>query len=148
MIRTRERHSLCAALLAATAAASACGHSRQTRQAARAGALPAQSDSSLIPVAVSPGALLAPGAMDLIQARLAELGHLAPAARSQRFDQATRAALARFQGTVALPSTGLPSYTTISRLGLSPRSIFLTAPLRESAPPEGRSAHARTGARE
>jgi len=79
-----------------------------------------------IPVASTPQGLMRDGAEKKIQQRLHEKGLLATDERSGQLDPDTRAALRTFQKREGLPTTGLPSYETIDKLGLDLDEIFYT----------------------
>ncbi len=80
-----------------------------------------------IPIASTPQGLMKDGAEEKIQRRLRAKGFL-PAAQSTKgqLDQPTREGLRRYQKSEGLPATGLPSYETVSHLGLSLDAIFHT----------------------
>jgi len=77
-----------------------------------------------IPVASTPQGLMREGAEKKIQQRLHEKGLLATDERSGQLDPDTRAALRTFQKRENLPTTGLPSYETVDKLGLDLDEIF------------------------
>jgi N-acetyl-anhydromuramyl-L-alanine amidase AmpD len=52
---------------------------------------------------------------------------------SGTLDDATQAALKRFQRKQAQPATGMPDYDTLRRLGLDPKSIYLGGTRRRQA---------------
>jgi hypothetical protein len=73
----------------------------------------------------SPSALqLKPGAVKMIQQRLAIAGVLSEVQTSGAMDPPTRAALMRYQQANALPVTGEPDDATIRKLGLRSENIF------------------------
>jgi peptidoglycan hydrolase-like protein with peptidoglycan-binding domain len=77
-----------------------------------------------IPVASTPQGLMREGAEKKIQERLRDKGLLAATQISGQLDPDTRAALRTFQKKEGLPTTGLPSYETVDRLGLDLDAIF------------------------
>jgi hypothetical protein len=77
-----------------------------------------------VPVAATPGGLLAPGAEQKINDKLSAGGFLKEATHDS-----TGAALRRFQTAHDLPATGVPDHETVRRLGLKPDELF-----RRSAP--------------
>ena len=73
----------------------------------------------------SPSALqLKPGAVKMIQQRLAIAGVLSEVQTSGAMDPPTRAALMRYQQANGLPVTGEPDDATIRKLGLRSENIF------------------------
>ena len=79
-----------------------------------------------IPVASTPQGLMREGAEKKIQERLRDKGLLGADQCSGQLDPDTRAALRTFQKREGLPTTGLPSYETIDKLGLDLDEIFYT----------------------
>lgn len=77
-----------------------------------------------IPVASTPQGLMREGAEKKIQERLREKGLLGADDHSGQLDPDTRAALRTFQKREGLPTTGLPSYETVDKLGLDLDAIF------------------------
>jgi hypothetical protein len=73
----------------------------------------------------TPAGLLAPGGARRIQEALAARGHLGTA-RSDAIDDATSAALRRFQQEEGLAATGFPDRETLRRLGLAPGDVYET----------------------
>ncbi len=71
----------------------------------------------------SPEALLAEGAVGELQEALAERGYLGPHRRGE-LDDATSAALRRFQADEGLAETGFPDRETLARLGLDPEESY------------------------
>jgi hypothetical protein len=82
-----------------------------------------------IPVASSPGGLLAPGADGKIRERLAVEGFLDDDAK--RTDGAMSDGLRRFQRAHDLPATGIPDHQTVKDLGLDPDQIFRQGPVKD-----------------
>lgn len=83
-----------------------------------------RADVSGIPVAVSPVALMRPGAVKAIQDALAARRLLPQEARPARLDAVTQEALRAFQRSAGLAATGLPGYATVEALGLPLDEIF------------------------
>ena len=79
--------------------------------------------SSARPVRTTPGGMLDDKAMREIQSKLTARGYHAP--QSGQLDQATQAALRKFQAHEHMAATGLPDYDTLRRLGLSAKSMYL-----------------------
>lgn len=79
-----------------------------------------------IPVASTPQGLMREGAEKKLQERLRDKKLLSADQRSGQLDPDTRAALRRFQKQEGLPTTGLPSYETVDKLGLDLDTIFYT----------------------
>jgi peptidoglycan hydrolase-like protein with peptidoglycan-binding domain len=77
-------------------------------------------ETSGIPVASSPEALLAPGGEKDIRDKLAGGGYL----KTGDEEQSTQAALRKFQKEHDLPETGIPDHQTVKALGLDPNRIF------------------------
>ena len=78
----------------------------------------------------SPEALLKPGALERIQAKLAHEGAMKGEGKpSGKMDAATKKGLEEFQRHHDLPATGIPDDATVGRLGLKPTDIF-----RQGAP--------------
>jgi peptidoglycan hydrolase-like protein with peptidoglycan-binding domain len=68
------------------------------------------------------------GAEQRIQRRLEAKGFLSADEYTRgQLDQPTRESLRHYQKSEGLPPTGLPSYETVSHLGLSLDTIFQTA---------------------
>ncbi len=86
--------------------------------------------SSERPVRTTPGGMLDPQAMKKVQAALDKHGVQAPS--SGQLDDATQAALRRFQGREHMAKTGMPDYDTLRRLGLDPKQIYLGGTARAS----------------
>jgi hypothetical protein len=86
---------------------------------------PMKSESG-VPLPTSPGGLLKPGAAKQIQSKLAATGALSPDQMTGELDGPTRAALARFQAKNDLPATGDPDDSTIRKLGLDAKEIFVS----------------------
>ena len=77
------------------------------------------------PLAASPGALFAPGGVEKLQKALADRGYLdLDAANKGDIDEATSAALRKFQSDEGIARTGNPDHETIRRLGLDPDSLL------------------------
>jgi len=79
-----------------------------------------------IPVASTPQGLMREGAEKKIQQRLRDKGFLGADQVTGQLDPDTRAALRTFQKHEGLPTTGLPSYETVDKLGLDLDAIFHT----------------------
>ncbi len=86
--------------------------------------------SSARPVRTTPGGMLDPQAMKQIQSALSRHGVEAPS--SGTLDDATQAAIRRFQKKEGIARTGMPDYDTLRRLGLDPRKIYLGGAARAS----------------
>ena len=85
------------------------------------------------PLAASPGGLFVPGGVEKIQKALADRGYLdVDRAKKGEIDEATSAAIRKFQSDQGLARTGNPDHETLRRLGLDPDSLF-----RKSAPVTG-----------
>lgn len=97
-----------------------------------------------IPVASTPQGLLREGAEKRIQTRLHAKGLLRSEQVTGQLDNDTRLALRKFQKSEGLPTTGLPSYETVERLGLNLDHIFHTTPRPRdpTLPAHGREAGA------
>jgi hypothetical protein len=74
-------------------------------------------------VPASPEALLAPGAVTDIQRALSGRGYLR-AHRTGELDQATSAAVRRFQEEEGLAATGMPDRETLRRLRIDPEAAY------------------------
>lgn len=81
-------------------------------------------DADGIPIAMSPAALLAPGAIRALTAALAHRGLLPSSLVGDKLDERVERAIAALQKQQKLPATGLPNYETVAALGLSPREVF------------------------
>ena len=79
--------------------------------------------SSARPVRTTPGGMLDDKSIREIQSKLSAKGYQAP--QSGQLDEATQAALRKFQAHEHMASTGLPDYDTLRRLGLSAKSVYL-----------------------
>ena len=88
---------------------------RQARRPARPGRPP---------LAVAPGGLYAPGAIEQIQQALQQRGYLEANAESGKIDETTSAAVRKFQGDQDLARTGVPDHETVRKLGLDPDKVF------------------------
>jgi len=75
------------------------------------------------PVRTTPGGMLDPQSVKQIQGKLSARGF--KVAQSGQLDQATEAALRKFQAHEQIASTGLPDFDTIRRLGLDPKKVYL-----------------------
>ena len=84
-------------------------------------------------VAASPEGLMNPGSAREIQEALRGKGYLE--AVSGELDQATSAALRRFQHDQQLAETGAPDRETLRRLGVDPQSVYRTVPRGQEAEP-------------
>lgn len=89
------------------------------------------------PVSTAPAGLLEPGAVDIIQQHLQSRGYLKCPCNGQQIDDRTREALARFQREGGLPTTGLPTFETVERLGLRVDQIFRRAGSEATHGPDG-----------
>lgn len=98
---------------------------------------PQRAPSGRLPVAVSPQALLRPGAITDLQRRLVRVGLLGERDVSGRLDGPTEVALRALQRRERLPETGFPTYETCERLGLGPARLFHTAESVSGAPRGG-----------
>ncbi|HZS36014.1 MAG TPA: peptidoglycan-binding domain-containing protein [Polyangia bacterium] len=87
--------------------------------------------SSARPVRTTPGGMLDPQSMRKLQAALARHGESVE--QSGQLDDATQAALRKFQRKQHQPATGLPDYDTLRRLGLDPKDIYLGGTHRREA---------------
>jgi hypothetical protein len=74
------------------------------------------------PLAMSPAAMLKPGAASLIEEALDKHGF--PTQHTGTLGAATERQLARFQKQQGLADTGLPDRATVRRLGLDPDAIY------------------------
>ncbi len=92
--------------------------------------------SSERPVRTTPGGMLDPQAMKKVQEALDKHGVQTPS--SGQLDDATQAALRRFQGREHMAKTGMPDYDTLRRLGLDPKQIYLGGTARASRKSESR----------
>jgi peptidoglycan hydrolase-like protein with peptidoglycan-binding domain len=116
---------------AIAAGALSCAHAREVAPVTEP--LPALwQDGAGVVVSSSATGLLRDGAERLIQQRLVALGLLRPDQVSGRLDDATVAALRVFQARAGLAQTGLPSYATVSRLGLPLDRVFRANPEGEA----------------
>ncbi|HVR03851.1 MAG TPA: peptidoglycan-binding domain-containing protein [Polyangia bacterium] len=79
-----------------------------------------------VPLATSPGGLLRPGAIKMIQQRLSSAGALPEERQTGELDVETRSALRRFQEANGLPATGDPDGATVGKLGLKANDVFKT----------------------
>jgi N-acetyl-anhydromuramyl-L-alanine amidase AmpD len=87
--------------------------------------------SSERPVRTTPAGMLDAQSMRRIQEALDRHGERVTP--SGTLDDATQAALKRFQRKQAQPATGMPDYDTLRRLGLDPKSIYLGGTRRRQA---------------
>lgn len=122
-----------AALLAA---ALACGHAREVgepsdgeaqggdRRGASAAPPRVRPQPGHPSVAPSPGGLMSRGAARRIQDALGQRGYLAKPSGRDELDDATAAALRRFQRDERLPATGAPDRETLRRLGIDPSDVY------------------------
>lgn len=136
--------------LPALVLAAACAHATHVQQPARddaaasgkagAAAQPAESEGGAAaqahlarrpekqgrpPLAAAPGGLFAPGGIEKLQKALVDRGYLdAKDAASGRIDEATSAAVRKFQGDQGLARTGNPDHETVRKLGLDPDQLF------------------------
>ncbi len=78
-------------------------------------------------VSATPEGLMQPGSVHQIQEALRSRG-LLEEAPTGRLDEATSAALRRFQSSQELPATGAPDRETLHRLGLDVEHIYRTVP--------------------
>jgi len=104
-----------------------CLHAHQAPQPAEVPATKPDHERAAetrIPVASTPQGLMREGAEKKLQERLRDKGLLAANQLSGQLDPDTRAALRTFQKQEGLPTTGLPSYETVDRLGLDLDTIF------------------------
>ena len=79
--------------------------------------------SSARPVRTTPGGMLDPKSIKELQGKLTSRGFNAPA--SGQLDEATEAALRKFQHHESIASTGLPDFDTLRRLGMDPKQVYL-----------------------
>jgi peptidoglycan hydrolase-like protein with peptidoglycan-binding domain len=75
------------------------------------------------PVRTTPGGMLDAKSMKQLQGALGRHGF--KVAESGELDQATEAAIRKFQAHEQIASTGLPDFDTVRRLGLDPKTIYL-----------------------
>jgi hypothetical protein len=91
-----------------------------------------RTDGAGPPVPATPGGLLAPGGARRIKLALAERGLLGQERVGRQggdeLDEATSAALRRFQRDEGLAATGFPDRETLRRLGLEPADVYETQP--------------------
>jgi peptidoglycan hydrolase-like protein with peptidoglycan-binding domain len=81
------------------------------------------------PLAASPGGLFVPGGVEKIQKALADRGYLdVDRAKKGEIDEATSAAIRKFQSDQGLARTGNPDHETLRRLGLDPDALFRKSP--------------------
>lgn len=77
------------------------------------------------PLAASPGALFLPGGIEKLQNALADRGYLdLDEVHEGDIDEATSAAVRKFQSDEGIARTGNPDHETLRRLGLDPDSIL------------------------
>jgi peptidoglycan hydrolase-like protein with peptidoglycan-binding domain len=77
------------------------------------------------PLAASPSGLFVPGGVGKLQKALADRGYLAQdEAKSGEIDEATSAAIRKFQADQGIARTGSPDHETVRRLGLDPDALF------------------------
>lgn len=122
-----------AAAVATLAALLACGGVRKVEQPAPAPSKPEEPDRKEergVPpaagrprVPAAPEALLSEGAVTSLQRALGERGYL-KAHRDGELDEATSAALRRFQEDEGLAETGFPDRETLRRLGVDPEKAY------------------------
>jgi hypothetical protein len=80
------------------------------------------------PVPRTPEGALAPGQLGKIHDKLVARGLLPQKSdKGDTLDDATRAALKKFQQSQKLPETGLPDHETVAKLGLDPDQVFAKA---------------------
>lgn len=84
-------------------------------------------DEDGVPLATSPGGLLAPGAEQKIREQLVAHGFLKDDAKSGAMSEGLR----RCQAAHDLPATGMPDNATIKALGLKPDQIFRQGPVKD-----------------
>jgi peptidoglycan hydrolase-like protein with peptidoglycan-binding domain len=126
---TRLRWSIAAAWLAA-----GCIHARQVGQDQKGKPQPAGQQATSTPrvatepgrpaVAASPSGLMNAGSARQIQEALHEKGYLHEV--SGKLDEATSAALRRFQHDNDLAETGAPDRETLRHLGIDPSRVYRT----------------------
>jgi hypothetical protein len=77
------------------------------------------------PLAASPSGLFVPGGVKKLQEALSQQGYLdLHEAQEGEIDDATSAAIRKFQADQGIARTGNPDHETIRRLGLDPDSLF------------------------
>ncbi len=77
------------------------------------------------PLAASPSGLFAPGGVEKLQKALADRGYLDTSdVRAGDMDEATSAAIRKFQADQGIARTGNPDHETVRRLGLDPDELF------------------------
>jgi peptidoglycan hydrolase-like protein with peptidoglycan-binding domain len=108
------------AALALSLAAAGCRRPEAPDSAAAKG-VPPKGARPRVPA--SPEALLAPGAVGRLQRALAERGLLGEH-RAGELDDATSAAVRRFQEREGLAATGFPDRETLAKLGISPEDAY------------------------
>ncbi len=86
--------------------------------------------SSERPVRTTPGGMLDDKSVRQIQSKLSARGFKTP--ESGQLDDATEAALRKFQAHEHIAQTGLPDFDTLRRLGLDPKSIYLGGTARRN----------------
>lgn len=79
--------------------------------------------SSARPVRTTPGGMLDASSIKQLQSKLSSRGFHAP--ESGTLDEATEAALRKFQHHEAIAETGLPDFDTLRRLGMDPKKVYL-----------------------
>jgi peptidoglycan hydrolase-like protein with peptidoglycan-binding domain len=147
-----ERRRPWLALLAAASVAPGCRHTRHVDEPSgeQGGEKPAakqeqgasgQATRERVPpragrpaVAATPEGLMNPGSARRIQEALRARG-LLTGEPSGELDEATSAALRRFQRTQQLAQTGAPDRETLRRLGVDPQDIYRTVPKGAEAEP-------------
>jgi peptidoglycan hydrolase-like protein with peptidoglycan-binding domain len=104
----------------------ACPHASKTTPAPAEAGTPSKSQPSGAPggppEAMTPAALLKPGAVRQLQEALNKHGVEAP--ENGVFDQATQKSLIQFQRKAKIAETGLPDRETLKQLGLDADSIY------------------------
>ena len=77
------------------------------------------------PLAADPAGLFVPGGVEQLQKALASRGYLdAGDVEPDKIDQATSAAIRKFQADQGIARTGSPDHETVRRLGLDPDALF------------------------
>lgn len=79
--------------------------------------------ASARPVRTTPGGMLDGKSTKQLQAALSRKGY--KVAESGKLDEATEAAIRKFQQHEQIAATGLPDFDTVRRLGLDPKEIYL-----------------------
>ncbi|HEX4461185.1 MAG TPA: peptidoglycan-binding domain-containing protein [Polyangia bacterium] len=83
------------------------------------------------PVRTTPGGMLDPKSMRMLQGALNRHGVNTPT--SGQLDDETQASLRKFQRREQMAATGMPDFDTLRKLGLDPKTIYLGGTKRADA---------------